>query len=207
MAKEQDGDVTKSPVSLNVSEGVFYEDTQDVIKALNYAAFQTPETHFSFVSGPEVLEEGTHGSNTHYRFCHGTVFKNTGSTPSPSGIDKWYEFRIWVDADVQEVRFEAVCTLPSGHGCNVQYMVDTTSAFNSPPTYVDLDFDSTAGALNNEKVNSDQATSTIGTGWLHVRVYLDHYSGTSTACILEQLLIENRPVSAGSGMPDPVHPL
>lgn len=149
-----------SPAQFSLGNGVYYEDVAEVAGMLAYAQARSPE-HLAGLASGEAGWGSASSPATH-------------SIAIGGGAVTVYEFRIWVDPDLQDLRFAARADVPASTTCTVKLDVA-----GQPAT---LTF---VGATTTTTVaTADLATSATGTGLLDCSIVVERTVGTGTGELL-----------------------
>ena len=151
---------TLSPAVFALGSGVYAEEVRAVAGQLAYAQARSPEHLAGLASGQSGW--GTASSpETH------------GITISGSAVTV-YEFRAWVDPDLQELRFASRADVPASTTCTVKLDVageSTTLTFVGATTATTV-------------VTGDLATADTGTGLLDCSIVVERTAGSGTGKLL-----------------------
>ena len=173
---------TLSPYRFAPGLGIFSEDIKSVVEQLNYSAARCPAVHVSLVTDGQGW-----GSNGSEIPTHLVEFPDDGVQVEV------YRFRIWVDADTQDISVGAQCTHAAGQTGDVEFEVGAGGATIG---YV---------ATDTTELTGTDATADTGTGWLTVRILVTNTSAVPAAGnTLDCIRIEDE-IIAATDLPSPAN--
>ncbi len=152
---------TLSPFVFSLGNGIFAEEVAEVAGMLAYAQARSPE-HLAGLASGEAGWGSASSPATHSVTCA----SNTAATV--------YDYRIWVDPDLQDIRVAARADVPAGTTITVKFEVGGTSAT--------LTF--TGATTTTTVATADLATSATGTGLLDCLIVLQRTAGSGTGELL-----------------------
>lgn len=151
---------TLSPFLFALGQGVYAEEVAEVAKMLAYAQARSPE-HLAGLASGEAAWGDASSPETHERTITGAA-------------TTIYEFRIWVDPDLQDLRFAVRADVPASTTCTVKLDVAgeiATLTFVGPTTTTTV-------------ATADLATADTGTGLLDCSIVVERTAGTGTGELL-----------------------
>lgn len=179
MAKTQAA-TTIPPEVFSVSNGIYEEDLLDAVELHNLAGFAVGlcVRLAGQVSGFDGWGTSANEVQTHrVAFATGT------------GYVTWYSGRCYVDPDVAQLSFRTEVTMPAANTGRVRLTVGAGNVVNTH----------SAGATT--VTTGTLATSATGTGMQTWTLEIEHQTGSSPSCILEQWGFWALPRT--SALPDP----
>lgn len=177
MAKTQAA-TTIPPEVFTTSQGIYTDDVTDVIEVHNMA----------WGYGVAAVLAGQLSGFLASPFT--AVGPHEVTFPASAGYSRRYRGRLWIDPDTDNLELRTVVTMPAANTGRVRITIGAT---NSVHTH-------SAGATTT--TTSTLATSATGTGLVSFEVEVDHQTGASTSCTLDEWLIQGQAVT--SALPSPV---
>lgn len=167
------------PETFTVSQGIYTEDLEAVVEMHN----------LSFGLG---VAAGLAGQLSGYFDFSG--FTNLGPAEvtfnTASGYSRRYRGQVWIDPDAANLELRSVVTMPAANTGRVRFTVGATTSVHNH------------AAASTTTTTSTLATSATGTGLVDFELELDHQTGSSDACILEDWYLQAQAVT--SSLPSPV---
>lgn len=151
---------TLSPFLFALGQGVYAEEVRAVAGQLAYAQARSPE-HLAGLGSGEAGWGTASSPETH-------AISIAGTTATV------YEFRVWVDPDLQELRFAARADVPASTTCTVKLDVAGEIA---TLTFVGATTPTTVAT-------ADLATADTGTGLLDCSITVERTAGSGVGELL-----------------------
>lgn len=173
---------TLSPFAFGPGLPIYESDIQAVAENLNYVAGESPTLYFSLITASEAW--GLAGSAA----THNVIL------PATSGAATYYEGKVWIDPDEQQITVGAQFSGITGINT-----IDVTWTLGSDSQVV-----SYAVGDEDTELAHTFATLDTGTGWRSFKIQINHTAGASSAITLHSIRMEAEPIAA-TDLEDPLN--